>query len=497
MVAPGERKPLAEAPAETPASFEIPKPDPKFKTVASDLDRSTGIPRVDRFPAFTLSKPQRATLSNGVTVVLVQRRDVPIVNLKAVFPGGFSAEPNEKSGVVVLASQVMTEAAGQWDTIGLKERRESLGAQLSAVAGVDHFEVGLSAMKDTLAPSVDLFADVLLRPQFLPQDIERVRGNWMAGVRQRRSNPDSIAQYLLMPKLYGDGHPYAKILSGMRNEAQVMALGRDDLVAMHGRLLDNAAAQILVVGDTSLDEIMPMLESRLSGWKPSKADAGGAIAQVEKPASARVFIVDQPGATQSNIYLGQLIASAKSPDVNAFDFANSILGSGATGRLFLNLREDKRWSYGAYSGSYATIGQRPWFAFAGVQTDKTAEAMSEFRKEVGDWANGRRMATDTEIERTRSGNLFGLPANLASGWSLLNYITTNLQLGRPDDFLLRYKADNEAMTAEKVKAAASAIDPNTLTWVVVGDLKQIEQPVRALKLGEVFIVDAEGKPARE
>jgi zinc protease len=497
VVAPGERKPLPEDTATTPVVFEVPKPDSKFKTVSSMVDRSAGIPRVERFPALALPKPQRAMLSNGVTVALVQRRDVPIVNLKAVFPGGFSAEPEEKSGVTVLASNVMTEAAGQWDTIGLKERRESFGAQLSAASGADHFEVGLSAMKQSLAPSLDLFADVLLRPQFLPQDIERIRGNWMAGVRQQRSNPESIAQQLLMPMLYGEGHPYAKILSGMRSEAQVMALGRDDLVAMHGRLLDNSAAQILIVGDTTLDEIVPMLESRLSGWKPSKTDTGIKIAQVEKPAAARVFIVDQPGATQSNIYLGQLIASAKSPGANAFDFANTILGGGATGRLFLNLREDKHWTYGAYSGSYAAIGQRPWFASAGVQTDKTAEAMNEFRKEVGDWASGRRMASDDEIERTRSGNLFALPANLASGWSLLNHIATNLQLGRPDDYLLRYKADNEGMTPDKVKAAAGAIDPNTLTWVVVGDRKQIEQPVRALKLGEVFIVDAQGKPVLE
>jgi predicted Zn-dependent peptidase len=119
--------------------------------------------------------------------------------------------------------------------------------------------------------------------------------------------------------------------------------------------------------------------------------------------------------------------------------------------------------------------------------------MIEFRKEVADWASGRRMATDAEIERTRGGNLFGIPAVLARGSNVLEMIASNLRLDRPDDYLLRYKADNEAITPEKIKMAASAINPNALTWIVVGDLKQIEAPVRALKLGEVFIVDTDGK----
>jgi zinc protease len=493
VVAPGERKAIPEEPAATPAPFERPSPDPKFKTIASDIDRSTGIPPVDRFPELVLPKIQRAKLSNGVSVSLVERHDIPIVNIKLQFPGGFSAEPEEKSGGLVLMGFLMAEAAGESDTIQFNQRKESLGAQLSASAGLDHFEIGLSTLKDSLTPSIDLLADVLLRPRFLQDDIDRVRGNWMAGVRQQKSDPSTVAQQLLIPKLYGDSHPYAKFISGMRTEAQVQRLTRDDLVSLHNNVINNASAQIVIVGDTTLKDIVPLLEQRLGAWKPAAAAVATSVPRVEKASSARVFILDQPGATQSNIYLGQLIAPTKSEGANEFNFANSVLGGGSTGRLFMNLREDKHWSYGAYSSVYDAAGQRPWLAFAGVQTDKTADAMIEFRKEVADWASGRRMATDAEIERTRGGNLFGIPAVLARGSNVLEMIASNLRLDRPDDYLLRYKADNEAITPEKIKMAASAINPNALTWIVVGDLKQIEAPVRALKLGEVFIVDTDGK----
>jgi predicted Zn-dependent peptidase len=300
---------------------------------------------------------------------------------------------------------------------------------------------------------------------------------------------------VLPPLLYGEGHAYAIPFTGSGTEASITSLTRDDLVRFHRDWLQPSTARIVVVGDTTLEKIVPELEKRFGDWRsPADAPALPAVATVGRPAESRVFLVDQPGAVQSNVYVAQVVAPTGDAGTIDFDFANSVLGGEFSARLNMNLREDKHWAYGSYSGATNTLGQRPWIASAAVQSDRTAESIAELRREIVEFATGARPPTEAEVAKIRASNTRSLPGGYETGSALLSQIASDLRYGRPADYIVRYKARNEAMTPQLAQQAATRIDPAALTWVVVGDLSKIEKPVRELGLGEVRIVDADGQP---
>ena len=498
VVNPGERKPLPEDPAVTPAALSLPAVDAKYKTTASTVDRSAGVPVTTQFPELKFPSLQRATLKNGTTVVLAERKGVPVVQMSYLFGGGFVADQGAKLGTSSFAMGMLDEGAADYDAIAFGNRAESLGANLSAGASLDGASAGLSALKQNLEPSVALFADMLRRPRFDQNEIDRVKANWIAGIAQEKARPNGAAMRVLPPLLYGEGHPYAIPFSGTGTGASIASLDRDDLRAYHARWVRPDNATLLVVGDTTLKEIVPVLEKHFGDWKgEGDARSNGAIPPVATPRKPRLYLIDQPGAVQANIYVGQLVPSTKDAGAVKFDIANSVLGGEFSSRLNMNLREDKHWAYGSYSSTSTAMGQRPWMAFAAVQIDKTAESLKEMQREIGEYASGKAPPKPEEVAKIQSTEIRGLPGSYETAGAVLGTLGGIVRYGRPDDYVFQRKAEIEGLTVEQVKAAAGTIDPDALTWVVVGDLKLIEKPLRALKVGEVFIVDADGKPARK
>jgi zinc protease len=192
-----------------------------------------------------------------------------------------------------------------------------------------------------------------------------------------------------------------------------------------------------------------------------------------------------------------VVPSTMDPGATRFDIANGVLGGDFTSRLNMNLREDKHWSYGARSMASSALGQRPWMAIAPVQIDKTAEALKEMHAEISQFASGARAPTDAEVARIRNIQTLSLPGAYETASAVMNTIGGIVRYQRPDDYVFKRKAEIEAMTSAQVAEAAKTLDPSRLTWVVVGDLKQTEAPVRALELGEVTVVDANGKPVEK
>ena len=483
------------APASKPA--EIPAVDPKFKTIKTDIDRSTGVPKTTSFPALKFPALERATLSNGMQVVLAERHETPVVQLSVEFPGGYTADLGKKLGTANFTMQMLDEGAGAYSALELAARQEDLGAQIGVGAGLDYAAVGLSALSDKLPESLDLLADVLRRPTFSAEEMERVRATWIAGIKQEKARPQTAAMRIMPPLLYGPGHPYAIPFTGSGTEASIASLTRDDLVAFHGNWLQPDKARIVVVGDTTLEQILPLLEKRLGDWKtPADAPALPSVPKVAAPTANHVYLINQPGATQSNVYVGQLVPPTGDAGTIDFDFANGVLGGEFTSRLNSNLREDKHWAYGSYSNASNTLGQRPWFASAAVQTDKTAESIKELRSEISAFASGEKPATAAEIAKIRASNTLSLPGGYETASAVQGQISSNLRYGRPDDYIVQYKARNDAMTVAEVQAAAKTLVPGSLMYVVVGDLSKVEAPVRALNLGEVSVLDADGKPVK-
>ncbi|HTL13524.1 MAG TPA: pitrilysin family protein, partial [Thermomonas sp.] len=495
VVEPGKRTPLAEDPAVKPAPMVLPAVDPKYATIPSDVDRSKGVPSVARFPDLKFPTLQRATLANGTEVVLAERHDIPVVQVSYEFGGGYASDAKDRLGAASFAMGMLDEGAAGMDALAFANRAQALGAQLGASADIDGSGAYVSALKDKLDPSLQLFAAMLRKPAFAQADIDRVKASWIAGIAQEKARPNGAALRVLPPLLYGDGHPYGIPFSGTGTEASIKALGRDDLVAYHDAYVRPQGATVIVVGDTTLGEIVPKLNAAFGDWRGSgAAPAAAKVPAVARPDGVRVFLIDQPGAIQANIFAGELVASTRDPAADVFDFANKVLGGQFSARLNMNLREDKHWAYGAYSFTSDAVGQRPWMAFAPVQIDKTVPALQEMVREIGDYASGVKPATQAEVDKARADEIHGLPGSFETAGAVMNAIGDIVRYDRPDDYVVRHAAHLKSLTTDEVNAAAKAIDPKALTWVVVGDLSKIEQPIRALDLGTVTVIDADGKP---
>ncbi len=495
VVEPGQRVALEEEPSQSPAPFELPAVDAKYTTLPAQVDRAAGVPQTRSFPALKFPQLQRATLKNGTRVILAERHEIPVVQFSYQFPGGFTADQGRKPGTANFAMSLMGEGAGKLGSLAFADAADALGADLGASAGLDASTVELSALKENLAPSLALYASMLRQPRFEQGEIDRVKGSWIAGIAQEKANPTASAMRVLPPLLYGEGHPYAIPFTGSGDEQAIASLTRDDLVDFHKDWLRPEAGTLIVVGDTTLKEIVPLLELQFGDWKSEGvAEVVKASTPVALPSAPRVYLIDQPGAVQANLFAGQVVPSSVDPGSIRFDIANGVLGGDFTSRLNMNLREEKHWSYGARSSASSTVGQRPWMAMAPVQIDKTGPAIAEMKKEIASFADGSKPASDAEVARIRNVQTLSLPGAYETASAVLSTIGSMVQFKRPDDYVQRRKAEIEAMTPAQVQQAAAAIKPEALTWVVVGDLKETEPAVRALDLGEVTILDADGNP---
>jgi predicted Zn-dependent peptidase len=495
VVMPGKRAPLVEEPSVKPAPLQLPAPDPKYTTLPSTVDRSKGVPAVTSFPALKFPALQRATLANGSTLILAERHEIPVVQVSYEFRGGYASDPHGKLGTASFAMGMLDEGAGALDSLAFKGKAESLGAQIGAGASLDGANAYLSALKANLAPSLQLFSTMLRQPRFDPKEIDRVKAQRIAGIAQEKAQPQTAALRVLPPLLFGVDHPYGVPFTGSGTEAQVAALSRDDLVAYQHAWLRPEHATVIVVGDTTLAQIVPLLNRTFGDWKgEGKAESAPAIPTVARPAKPRVFLIDQPGAVQANIFAGELVPSNKDPEAVKFGMANDVLGGLFSARLNMNLRENKHWAYGAYTFAPGALGQRPWLAFAPVQIDKTAEALGEMQREINDYASGAKPASAEEVQKVVADDLRSQPGAYETARAVMSTIGGIVRYDRPDDWVMRRNAEVEAMTPAQVNAAAKTLDAKALTWVIVGDLSKIEAPVRALDLGTISVIDANGQP---
>ncbi len=494
-IVPGEVTPIAEEAAVTPPPGTIPPADPKYKTTPAQVDRSQGVPVATTFPELKFPALQRATLANGAKIILAERHDTPVVQLSIEFPGGFSSDRGRKAGTASFAMNMLDEGAGNYSAIQFGNRQEQLGAVVSGSASLDSAEVSLSALKDNLAPSLALWSDAIQRARFDPADIARVKANWLAGIKQEKTQPGMMAMRVVGPLLYGANHPYAIPYTGTGYEADIASIDRSDLVTWREEQLRPDTATIMIVGDTTMDEIKPLLEEQFANWKaPRRPHPDAPIPTVALPGKTRVFLIDQPGAVQANIVAAQVLPSSKDPGAVDLEFANSIIGGDFTARLNMNLREDKHWSYGARSSVGNALGQRLWLASAPVQIDKTVESIQEMRREIDDFASGKRAITDEEVARLQAINIRTLPGSYETARAVLGTIGGINRYGRPDDFVTWRKGRIEQETPAGVQqVATSNLHPEALTWIVVGDRSKIEDGIRKLDLGEVTVIDPDGK----
>ncbi len=468
----------------------------RYSTIESTADRSK-MPGLTSEAAIKLPPLQHATLDNGLKITLAERHSVPTVSLAIRFDAGRVTDHSVKYGTASFTFGNMNEGTKSLPSLEFADRKTMLGALIGFGNGRDSSNISLSALKKNLSESIDLWADVVQNPAFRAEDIERDRSLTLAQLEEAKMNPNSIAGNLLSTILYGPDHVYSG-RTIVEQEKMIRSINRQDLINFHEMWIRPDNAKIYVVGDTTIEEITEELNKAFGKWQnPDRPKGNKNLTDAEYAKETRIILVDRPDAPQSIIIAAHLISS--SMDENAFNInaMNNVLGGEFTSRINMNLREDKGWSYGAGSSVGQAIGPRSFRISTSVQTDKTAASIGEIVKELREYQTTRPPSAE-ELELMVKGNTLKLPGRFASNRSLLRYIMSNEHFGRPYNYAETLYDKYAALTPELLqKMAQENLRPDAMTWVVVGDLEQIEQNIRDLNLGKVEIWDANGNIIEE
>jgi len=467
-------------------------PYPEFQTASAAADRSKlpvpGSPPETKFPEL-----ERATLSNGLKIVLARRPSIPQVRFDLLLDAGFAADKSAIPGTASMTLAMMDEGTTRRNAIQISDELAQLGANLSTGSRLDVSSVSLEALKEKLDPSLAIYADVVLHPSFPRQDFERLKKQRLAQIQQEKADPVGLALRVFPGLLYGPGHPYANPWTGSGTEESTGRLKQEDLIRFHDTWFKPNHATMIVVGATSMAEVRPRLERLFAGWKPGDVPAKS-IATVEQQPRPLVYLMDRPGSLQSVIIAGNLAPPKANPNEVAIQTMNGVLGSDFSSRVNMNLREDKHWAYGAFTFFRDARGQRPFIAYAPVQTDKTKEAVVELDKELRGIVKDRPIEP-AELSRAQASLTLTLPGSWETMGALSGAITDILSYGLDDRYYDTFAQKVRSQTIQSLtQVAADVVHPDQLIWVIVGDRSKIEPGIRELKLGEIRLIDSNGKP---
>jgi zinc protease len=411
------------------------------------------------------------------------------VNFWLDVDAGFAADQFASPGTSRLTASLLTGGTKHRSALEISDEVQMLGAQISSGCNLDLSTVFLSALRARLDESLDLFADIILNPEFPTEDFERQRTLQLAAIANEKVTPLQMALRALPPILFGPTHAYGTPLTGSGTEETLTALTREDIVRFHATWFTPNNSTLIVVGDTSIEEIKPRLENLFGSWRAVSFPVKD-VHQVARPSKPKIYLIDKPGAQHSVIIAGTI---APAPDVQnevALETMNNIFGGTFGARLNMNLREEKHWSYGAASVLYAARAQRPFLAYASVQGDKTADSISEMLSELLG-ITGVKPITEEELEKVKQQQIFELPGAHETMNAIGGLFGDLLQLGLPlnfyDDYVRRVSA---LTTAELERCAQTLLDPREMVWLVVGDRAQLEAPLHALGIGEIVPTSA-------
>ena len=468
------------------------QPYAEFQTAKSGADRSKlpepGAPPDTKFPVL-----ERATLANGLKLVLARRPSIPQVRFDLLLDAGFAADQSGIPGTASLAMAMLDEGTTQRNALQISDQLAQLGANLSTGSRLDVSSVSLEALRETLDPSLAIYADVILHPSFPPADFGRLKKQRLAQIRQEKADPVGLALRVFPGLLYGKGHAYANPWTGSGTEESTGRITREDLVRFHQAWFKPNHATLVVVGATTMGEIRPKLEQLFAGWKPGDVPTKS-LAEVAQQPKPVVYLIDRPGSLQSLIIAGNVAPPKANPREISIQTMNGVLGSDFSSRVNMNLREDKHWAYGAFTFFRDARGQRPFVAYAPVQTDKTKEAVMELDKELRGIIKDRPIQPE-ELARAQASLTLTLPGSWETMDALAGAIVDIVSFGLDDRYYDTFADKVRAQTIPDLTAAAAeVVHPDQLVWVVVGDRSKIEPGLRELNLGEIRLIDSDGQP---
>ncbi|MDB5682016.1 MAG: peptidase [Sphingomonas bacterium] len=472
---------------------------PPAKTVTPAVDAPAkgtrgGIPASGSIADLAFPAVERATLANGVTVIYAQRTATPVTRILVSFDAGVAADVPTALGTQSLTINAMSAGTASLDALQYAQARERLGANIDGGYDYDNTFFALDVPSANLKPGAALFADVLRNPAFDAGEVARLKNQQLAGIESELTNANALGNRAIIPLIYGKDSPYAKSFGGGDRNA-VAKLTRDDLVAFRQAWLRPDKATIFVVSDRPLAEIRAALDSTLGDWKAD--GARGTKGDVIKltPSAPKIVLVDRPDSPQSVIYGAIPTAIVGTSEMTPLLAGNDGLGGGFLGRINMDLREDKHWSYGAGGRFIIAAGATPYFVSAGVQADRTGDSIAAVTGDLASYLGARPM-TQIEFDRAIAGAIRSLPGSYETSYAVLGAMRFNARFNRPDDYQAKTAARYRALTLPQLRSVmAATIDPKKIIWVVVGDAKTVRPQLDKIGL-PVEVVPAASLGAR-
>lgn len=435
-----------------------------------------------------LPRAQEATLKNGLRVVLLESHRVPTFSMQLVVMSGGLSDPAERRGLASFTAALLREGTERRTSREIAEQLDTLGASLFGSAGLSGFtsNVSTGGLVENLDAVLDIFADVVRHPVFPKEEVEKYKARTLTQLQAQRSTPAFLAQERFNRAVYGE-HPAALVSPPVESLRQTTT---EDLARFHSTYYRPNNAMLAIVGDVKLGEILPKLERAFGDWKAGdvpKTDIPAASAQYKQ---TRIQLIDRPGSVQTLLQLGNIGIERADPDYFAMLVMNRVVGGGSTARLFLNLREARSYTYGAYSSFGTSKYRGTWLANSSVRTEVTEGAMREFLNEF------KRIRTERvpaeELENAKRSLIGSFALSLEQPQLLLSNIVTQKLYNLPDDYWDTYTQRIAAITAEDVQRAAQKyVDLDHLQIIAVGDAARMRAALAPY--GTVEVYDTNGQ----
>ncbi|MDE3740580.1 M16 family metallopeptidase [Maribacter polysaccharolyticus] len=468
------------------------EPFQEYTTVASSIDRSKlpdlGTPKSAEFPEL-----EREELANGLNIVLAKRKGVPTVVMRLMVDAGYKTDNLASPGTAELAMNLLDEGTKELNSLEINEQLQLLGASLSTFSDQDNSTVYMNTLKPSLDASIDLFSEVILNPAFPEKEFQRLKTEQINTIKNEKSQPFSMALRVMNKLLYGENHPYSNPYTGTGYEATVEKLTRDDIIGFYDSWMKPNNATIIVTGDVEMDELKAKLQKTLGKWKKGNVPE---ITFTEPKTNTKntLYLMNRPESQQSVIIAGHLTEKYGDVSEIALQQMVSILGGDFTSRINMNLREDKHWAYGAGGLVLGSKQERPFIVYAPVQTDKSAESVTELRKEISEFVTTK-PATQEELDKVKTNQVLKLPGQWETNGSVNSSVANLVRYGLPDDYYQTYDKNVRNLSLEDIKKVSQkVVKPNEVNWFMVGDRAKIATKLDALGFDDIIEIDADGNP---
>ena len=453
------------------------------------LDR-TKVPEPGRTPVLRVPAWTKTTLSNGAQLIVSPKRDLPLVSVTLNFVGGtHQFEASQKLGVGSFTAAMLSEGTTTRSGDALADAQQLLGTRIFANIGGEGGSMGFTALSSKLDPALDLLADMMLNPSFPADALERLRAQRLVQLTQAKDQPASIANNVFSKVVYGNDHPYGRVVG----ETTVRAITRDDVVAFHQAYYRPGRAVITVVGDVDPAAVRASFERAFAQWSTGGDRPSFAYPTTPAARATTIYLVDKPKAAQSIVAIGIPGPSRDTPDYYAISVMNNILGELFQSRLNHLIREVKGYSYGVSSSFAYGKGPGRFRAGGAINTTKTDSALIDFMSELLGVQGGKPF-TEDEVKQGKESLIQSLPSLFGSVNATAGAISTVYLEGLTETYYQEYAAKINAVTSDDlVRVAKKYIDLGNINIVIVGDRATIDEPLRKTGIAPIVYLDIEGR----